>query len=68
MIQHSVFICPGCRRLSAEMELSQEQYEPTEADLKKRPWTLGFSNEVLICPCGLKHTWFTLHEFRHGKV
>lgn len=44
------------------MPLEAEHHEPTLGELKAHPdfVDIGIANEILLCPCSKKHSWFDL--------
>lgn len=54
----SYYVCPKCKTHTGSMQLSEEKHKPTEAQLRNHP----APTEILICPCGDRHTWFDLEE------
>jgi hypothetical protein len=61
MIQ-SYYVCPDCRTPSAGMKPLPERHDPTPAELRAAPMCEHIGHEVLGCPCGRRHTWFSLVE------
>jgi hypothetical protein len=58
-------MCPACGRRSIEMNLAKGiKYMPSEQELKDKPHfsDMLIKHEVLICPCGKQHTWYTLER------
>lgn len=56
------FVCPSMSHRTGEMDVANEQYHPTEADLRARPDMLSIAHEILICPCGQRVNWFQVRE------
>lgn len=63
---HLYYCCPICLRRSREMELLLDRrHKPTTEEISARPdLALIIGQQVLKCPCGLEHTWFSLDEIR----
>ena len=56
------YICPDCSRPTIQMDLAQEHHTPTADELTQRPDMEPIACEILKCPCGAEHTWFTVSE------
>lgn len=65
----SFWICLKCKRKTEKMVLSKERYSPTIEELIQSEKNIfeDINHEILLCPCGEKHTWFTLQKITKGN-
>jgi len=60
---YTYYYCPRCGRTTSEMPRSSEKYKPTEYQITTKPYfPKEIITEILLYPCGLRHTWFSLSE------
>jgi len=54
------YYCPKCGRKTDQMALSQKKHLPTYEEIENQNIPMHIQKEILICPCGTEHTWFSL--------
>lgn len=58
----SHFECPYCQTPSALMHPLTRQHVPTQRQLRAQPLLQHIATELMLCECGVTHSWFDLTE------
>lgn len=58
--RHWLYVCDVCGTETSEMQLIEGEYTPSIADRLFRPDLAHIGNEMMNCPCGKVHTWYSV--------